>query len=1575
MPASNISLRRTTWTLSALAALFVIVWQSPPFYIVQGLASYLPLHAFAETFSIVISMMVFGVTWNVYSKERSGNIVILACALMAVGFIDFAHMLSYKGMPDFITPSGPEKAINLWLAARLLAALALLVVSVRPWSLSHGAREYYGLLAGSLVIAGVVIWLGLAYPDAWPHTFIEGQGLTPFKIGAEYVIIAILLIPAIRFYLQSRHVQAYDASSLFAAAVITILSELSFTLYSDVADIFNLLGHLYKIVAYIFIYRAVFVSSVREPYQRLDTELFENRRITEELRAASQYTRSLIEANLDPLVTISPDGKISDVNRAAENATGRNRLELIGSDFSDCFVDSGMARSAYMQAFSRGFVSDYPLVMRHSDGHTTNMLYNASVYTNEQGGVLGVVASARNITEHRRALLARSKLAAIVESSSDAIIGKTPDGIITSWNKGAEKIYGYSAEEVIGKHVFSLIPESLHTEMKEIMERVCAEGAVVSHETIRICKDGTQIDVSLTLSPIHDSSGHISGISTIARDITDRKQAELDRQNNLHFFESMDRVSRSIQRAKDLEGMLQDVLDDVLSIFDCDRVYLLYPCDPEVSSWSIPVESCKPEYPGVLKLSIDMPMSEEVAQAFSVLLETDGPLKFGPGTERPVPKDTSERFGFKSFMSMAIRPRVGSPWEFGLQQCSYARNWSAEEERLFQEIGRRLSDALTTTLVYRNLQESEAKYRRIVDTSSEGILALGPDMTTTFVNARMADMLGYSSEEMIGRKITDFFLEEEIPDHLRRMKNRREGLQENYERRLRRKQGGVVWVLVSATPIFDDRQQFQGSFAMLTDITKRKKDEEALRRLNRELHAISDCNQALMRAENEQELLEEICRIVCEEAGYRMAWVGLLEQDHAKTIRPVAWAGFEDGYLSQVRLTWDNTEHGCCACGTAIRNESSCCIQDLNAEPETMSWRDAALQRGYVSSISLPLKDDGANTFGVFNIFSTMPNAFTSEEVRLLEELAGDLAFGIVVLRARIERYNSERRLRESEEKLAAAFHASPNLIAITKMSDGTIVEVNEGFANLLGYSRAEAIGKTTKSLSIWASEYDRAVFVSGLEKCGQVTDFETTLRRKDGAIITVIDSAKAITLQGEKCVLSVAHDITDRKAAEKEIERLAFQDSLTLLPNRRLLLDRLHQALVAGGRSKRRGALLFIDLDNFKILNDTLGHDAGDRMLVEVAHRLTSCVREGDTVSRIGGDEFMLMLNDLGENSLEAVTQIKVVGEKIMSKLNKPYVIAGREYYSTPSVGVALFFGGEGTVDELMKQADIAMYQAKSEGRNTLRFFDPEMQAALAERAAMEEALRLAIEENQFTLLYQPQVDGVQGVVGVEVLIRWDYPQQGIVLPGQFIPVAEETGMIRQIGQWVLQTACKQLKAWAPDPRTSDLKLAINVSARQFRQDDFVDQVRLALEEADAPASRMKIELTESLLLDDIEGAIEKMLAIRQLGVEFALDDFGTGFSSLSYLSRLPLNQLKIDKSFIQKLPYSQNDAVIAQTIITMAKSLNLSVIAEGVEEEEQRQFLEQYGCSTFQGHLFSRPITLEKFELLLEQPFTGFC
>ena len=443
-----------------------------------------------------------------------------------------------------------------------------------------------------------------------------------------------------------------------------------------------------------------------------------------------------------------------------------------------------------------------------------------------------------------------------------------------------------------------------------------------------------------------------------------------------------------------------------------------------------------------------------------------------------------------------------------------------------------------------------------------------------------------------------------------------------------------------------------------------------------------------------------------------------------------------------------------------------------------------------------------------------------------------------------------------------------------------------------------------------------------------------------------------------------VGADITDRKLAEEKINELAFYDPLTSLPNRRLLLDRLRQALVASARTRRFGALLFVDLDNFKMLNDTLGHDMGDQLLQQVARRLSHCVREADTVGRLGGDEFVIILEDLSADPHEAVAAADGIGQKILFSLNNPYRLGDSDQRSTPSIGVTLFMDAQDSTDELLKRADLAMYQAKASGRNALRFYDPNMQAMVRSRAELEEDLHVAIQQQQFLLHYQAQVVDDGRVVGAEVLLRWQHPGKGLVPPATFIPLAEETGLILPLGHWVLESVCQQLAQWAGHPVLGRLSVAINVSARQFRSPTFVDEVLGALRKYPAASPRLlKLELTESLLVDDIEDVIHKMGQLKATGVGFSLDDFGTGYSSLAYLKRLPLDQLKIDQGFVRDILTDPNDAAIAKMVVALAESMSLAVIAEGVETAAQRDFLARLGCFAYQGYLFSRPVPVEDF------------
>jgi diguanylate cyclase (GGDEF)-like protein/PAS domain S-box-containing protein len=453
-----------------------------------------------------------------------------------------------------------------------------------------------------------------------------------------------------------------------------------------------------------------------------------------------------------------------------------------------------------------------------------------------------------------------------------------------------------------------------------------------------------------------------------------------------------------------------------------------------------------------------------------------------------------------------------------------------------------------------------------------------------------------------------------------------------------------------------------------------------------------------------------------------------------------------------------------------------------------------------------------------------------------------------------------------------------------------------------------------------------------------------------------------------------VGRDITPQKQASEEIHRLAFYDALTGLPNRRLLLEQLKKALLANARHQQRGALLFIDLDNFKTLNDTLGHDVGDLLLRQVAHRLTKCVREADTVSRLGGDEFVVLLEDLAPDAQGAVNHADTVGKKILAALNQPYQLAGREHHSSPSMGITLFDAQSDSVDDLLKQADLAMYQAKAAGRNTLRFFDTGMQTELESWVAIESDLRDGLQGGEeLELYFQPTV-GVNGVVtGAEALVRWQQPERGLVLPDAFIKLAESTGLIVPLGRWVISHACAQLATWAKSPHTARLSLAVNVSARELREPSFVPHILKLIRRWAIAPNLLRIELTESVLAHRVEDIIVKMNELKEHGVGFSLDDFGTGYSSLSYLKLLPLDLLKIDRSFVRDVLSDPNDAAIARTIVALGTSLGLSVVAEGVETEAQRDFLASIGCFAYQGYLFGRPVPIHEFERFLNDPTVG--
>jgi diguanylate cyclase (GGDEF)-like protein/PAS domain S-box-containing protein len=625
------------------------------------------------------------------------------------------------------------------------------------------------------------------------------------------------------------------------------------------------------------------------------------------------------------------------------------------------------------------------------------------------------------------------------------------------------------------------------------------------------------------------------------------------------------------------------------------------------------------------------------------------------------------------------------------------------------------------------------------------------------------------------------------------------------------------------------------------------------------------------------------------------------------------------------------------------------CIPDLEAKEETLeavrAHMDAIIVRGSERFETIHRRKDGS-------LFDVEIAAHYWQDTDQFFVFIRDI---------------SERKAREEETRVAAvAFNTQEAIIVTDKFAN--IIRVNHAFERITGFSEAEVLGKNPRILSsglhnaAFYKEMWDSISTSG-RWSGEVWD-----RRKDGAIYPKWLTITAVTYQGEAThYVAVFVDITERKKSEEEIKNLAYFDPLTHMPNRRMLLDHLKLALGQSARSKNHGALMFLDIDHFKVLNDTKGHEFGDRLLIEVARRMNSCLRDIDSVARFGGDEFVVLLEGLSPNSREAAIQTGQVAEKIRKELALPYHLEDMVHQSSSSIGVVLFQGDDVLMDELLKQADLAMYQAKAGGRNLVRFFEPAMQAELESRTIMERALRHALPRGELELHYQLQTNNSRKLLGAEVLLRWNSAELGIVSPVQFIPVAEQSRLILPIGHWVLETACRQLKVWERHPVLGTIHLAVNVSPVQFHQEDFVEQVKAVLAATGANPHRLELELTENLVLEDVNEATSKMVELRAIGVRFSMDDFGTGYSSLQYIKRLPIDQLKIDRAFVRDILTDPGDAVMVQTISDLARNFGFKVIAEGVETEDQLPSLTNLGCSTFQGYLFSKPVGLADFEHLV--------
>lgn len=1182
------------------------------------------------------------------------------------------------------------------------------------------------------------------------------------------------------------------------------------------------------------------------------------------------------------------------------------------------------------------------------------------------------------------------KLSLAVEQCSSSIVITDLDATIEFVNEAFLKSTGYSRTEVIGQNPRILRSGKTPKETYRLMWDTLSRGDTWKGEFVNKRKDGNEYIELALISPVRQADGRITHYLDIKDDITERKQLERNLSDQLAFTQAIIEaevdgiaVCHGIGEAPyvrftvwnpSMQTLTGYTLDEINRLGWYQTIYrdlavqeqakqrmermrqgehihgeewTLTRKDGQQRTVSIHTAYCAHDdnnrhVLGVFHDITERKFAENALhnshQQMHSLLNSMAEGVYGVDTEgncqfvnrsflQTLGYETADEVIGKHIHELIHHSHVDGS-HYPASECRMYRTYlSHEENHVTDEVFWRkdgvaipveywsqpiITDGVLTGAIATFIDISERKKteaivqqaaqyaRSLIEASLDPLVTINTAGKITDVNVATEQMTGVTRSQLIG---SDFSIYATDPEKARAGFEQvfTQGFVTDYPLTIRHTSGRLTDVLYNASVYHDSNGMVLGVFAAARDITERKQIETRLAKSESHLRAIVESEPECIKIVDGKGNITQM-----NPAGLAMLEADCVEQvignPALSLIAPEYRKAFAD--LHQRVLAGET----------------------LQLEYEIIGLKGG---RRWLETHAVPMKE----------------------------------ASGQVVQLA-VTRDISERKQAEHQLRIAATVFESQQGMMVAN-ANNIILRVNSAFTEITGYCAGEVIGKNPKILQ--SGHHNGAFYCKMWERIGNTGTWEGEIwnRRKDGVIYPGYLTIKAVIDEEGRVThyVGTLTDITLRKAAAGEIERLAFYDPLTGLPNRRLLQDRLKPALATSNRTEHYGALLFIDLDNFKTLNDTLGHDMGDLLLQQVAGRLLSCVRENDTVSRLGGDEFVVMLVDLSKERPVAAEQAEAIGNKILNIINQPFNLASHEYISTPSIGTALFKGQEQSVEELLKHADIAMYQAKTSGRNTLRFFDPQMQRAVDAKALLQNELHKALTQRQFQLYCQIQVALPNHPVGVEVLIRWLHPDRGLVAPVDFLPLAEENGMILAIGHWVLDTTCAQIQAWQQDPVTKNLVVSVNVSAKQFFQTDFVTQVQTAIRQHSINPSLLKLELTENILIKDIEDTIAIMNALGEMGVQFSLDDFGTGYSSLQYLKKLPLNQLKIDPSFIQDIAQDSNDQAIVRAIIAIAANLNLSVIAKGVETQEQCQFLSANGCAFYQGYLFGKPMPIEQF------------
>jgi len=869
--------------------------------------------------------------------------------------------------------------------------------------------------------------------------------------------------------------------------------------------------------------------------------------------------------------------------------------------------------------------------------------------------------------------------------------------------------------------------------------------------------------------------------------------------------------------------------------------------------------------------------------------------------------------------------------------------------------------AINRHLEENKLRESEEKLRLFIQYSPSATAMFDRDMRYLAYSRRWLSVYGLGDQELTGR--SHYEVSPDLPDHWKDIYKRclAGAIEKNEGEKFFRGDGSEEWVRWETRPWLASDGSIGGIIIFSEVITERKVAEARVKRLTQLYAALSQCNQAIVRCTEEEALFPQICDIAVNLGGMKMAWVGLIDEASG-LVKPVASAGAGTGYLEGLAISLaEDGDTGRGPTATAIRNNQPYWCQDFQHDPATAAWRERGRKFGWAGSAALPLHRKGV-VIGAFSLYAGEVNAFDKSAQSLLLEMAMDISYALDRFVGELERRQAEEALQISEQRLRTIIETEPECVKIID-SEGVLRDMNAAGLAMLEVDSLAA-----------ASEYGLLNFLLPQYKEPFITLHHHVMQGETGKLVFEIKGARGTQRwlethaaplrdsEGEiSSLLGITRDITQRKLNEERIKYLANYDALTGLPNRTQLDDHLKYALSLARRNNTHLAVMFVDLDHFKDINDSLGHSIGDIFLVEVARRLLHVLREEDTASRLGGDEFILMLPDSDAQGAARVA------EKVLNTITEPYRIEQYDLAVTASIGIALFPEDGADLESLSKSADTAMYRAKQDGRNGYRFFTAEMQARATRNMKLVNALRYALENDELQMHYQPQMSIADGrLIGVEALLRWQHPELGEVSPAEFVPVAEESGLILTIGEWALRTAMQQLKCWL-DSGYAPMVIAVNLSAIQFRHSSLPNMVSRILGEARLAPQYLELELTEGVAMYDPQAAIEVMNTLYELGVHTSIDDFGTGYSSLNYLKKFKVYKLKIDQSFVRDIGSDMEDRAIVAAIISMSKNLGLQTIAEGVENEEQLAFLREQGCDQAQGYYFSEPLTADQMEKLL--------